>query len=388
MFDLFTESDIAIKNIGLLRTGWIVGLRTFLFTSLTIAFILASCRPNETPILLSETPSPSTVPPTSLPTKTASPTPTPDPTLTPAPIAVVKDEYTELRGSIGPIYSLSWAPNGKIIASAGFGQVNVWDVDTKEKVATLEEHTSFVWGVSFSPNGEKFASASVDGTVRVWKASDYSEHSVLRNAGAFCLAWSPDSKKIAVGSTSGRITVWDIESQETLQTFQAGNLTVSVAWSPDNNFIAAGRLDGKIPVWDVGNGKQVTMISGYSHTRSDTNGLAFSPDGTVLASAHQDGYVYLWNVDTWELQDKMRHNSGWLRGLAWSPDGQFLASAGEDTHIRIWDLENNESSILVSIYGAPKWSVSWSPNGDWIAVGSGAYDDRKTGGVLYLIDIP
>ena len=129
------------------------------------------------------------------------------------------------------------------------------------------------------------------------------------------------------------------------------------------------------------------MISGYSHTRSDANGLAFSPDGTVLASAHQDGYTYLWNVETWELQDKVKQSSGWMRGLAWSPNGQFLASAGESTRINIWDLENDKSSILVNIYGLSKWSISWSPNGDRIAVGSGAYDNRQTSGVLYLIDV-
>jgi len=362
-------------------------VRTFLIAALTLAFFLASCSPNETPIILSETPSPSVVSSTSLPTKKVPHTLTPVPTLTPEPVAVAKDGYTELHGSVGPIYSLSWAPNGNLIASAGFGQVNVWDADAKERVATLEGHTSFVWGVSFSPNGEWIASASVDGTVRVWEASDYSEHASLRNSGAFCLTWSPDSKKIAVGSTSGRITIWDIESQETSQIFRSGNFTVSISWSPDDKFIAAGRLDGKILVWDVKNGEQVAVISGYSHTRSDANGLAFSPDGTVLASTHQDGYTYLWDVDTWELQEKMKQSSGWMRGLAWSPDGQFLASTGEGTRIHIWDMENSESRILVNIYGPSKWSVSWSPNGDRIAVGSGTYDSRKTGGVLYLIDV-
>ena len=356
-------------------------VRTLLIATLTLVFIMASCGSSETPTPLSKTPFPSTDPPTKLPTKTVSPT------FTPTSMIVTKSEYTELHGSIGPIYSLSWAPNGKRIASAGFGQVNVWDADTKKRVTTLEGHTSFVWGVFFSPNGEMIASASVDGTVRIWKADDYSEHSVLRNAGAFCLAWSHDNKKIAVGSTLGRVTVWDIESQEVLETFNAGNFTVSVAWSPDSKFIAAGMLDGKISIWDVESQEQVTTISGYSHTRSDANGLAFSPDGTMLASTHQDGYTYLWNVGTWELQDKMNQGNSWLRGLAWSPDGQFLASTGEGSHIHIWNMENGESSILVSIYALPKWSISWSPNGDMIAVGSGAYDNRRTGGVLYLINV-
>jgi len=369
-------------QMGLFGIRWKTVVRIFLMAALSFVFILVGCGPSETPIPLIKTSTPSVVPPTILPTKTATPTATPE------SVVVTTSEYTELHGSVGPIYSLSWAPDANLIASAGFGQVNVWDVDSKEKVTTLEGHTSFVWGVSFSKDGRWLASASVDGTIRVWNASDYSELQVLNNAGAFCLAWSPDGKQIAVGSTSGRITVWDIESQEKLQSFKAGGFTVSVAWSPDGNTLAAGRLNGVIVVWDVESGEQIISISGYSNKRNDVNGLAFSPDGKYLASANQDGTTYLWDADTWEMRSKKDQSSSWLRGLAWSPDGKLLISTGEGAHVYLWNMETEESDILVSIYQLQKWSVAWSPHGDQIVVGSGAYDSRRTGGVLYLIDVP
>ena len=386
MVEPIASSDIAFQSKGFLRPRWIRGTRTFLMAVLIPVFILASCVPKGTPAPLLATPSPSIVPPTSLPTETAIPTPASTPT--PKSRAVTKDGYTELHGSVGPIYSLSWAPNANLIASAGFGQVNVWDADAKERVATLEGHTSFVWGVSFSPDGKWIGSASVDGKVKVWQVSDFSEHANLGNAGAFCLAWSPDSKQIAVGSTSGRVNIWDIESQEKLQTFDAGYHTVSVAWSPDGVFLAAGRLDGSIVVWDFESGEQIIKISGYSKKRNDANGLAFSPDGKLLASANQDGYTYLWDVGTWEMHANTRQADSWLRGLAWSPDGELLVSTGEGAHIYLWNMETGESSIFVSIYQLPKWSLAWSPHGDQIAVGSGTYDNKRKGGILYLIDVP
>jgi WD40 repeat protein len=46
--------------------------------------------------------------------------------------------------------------------------VKVWTAATGE-IQTLRGHRSWVHSVSFSPNGQRIASASQDGTVKIWE---------------------------------------------------------------------------------------------------------------------------------------------------------------------------------------------------------------------------
>ena len=59
--------------------------------------------------------------------------------------------------------------DGSRLASGGSDYtVRVWDVATKECVATLEGHTHFVNAVCCLGEGSRIASGGEDRTVRVW----------------------------------------------------------------------------------------------------------------------------------------------------------------------------------------------------------------------------
>ena len=46
----------------------------------------------------------------------------------------------------------------------------VWDIDTGKELRRYEDHTLGVTYVTFFPDGKRIASASDDGTARVWRA--------------------------------------------------------------------------------------------------------------------------------------------------------------------------------------------------------------------------
>ena len=67
------------------------------------------------------------------------------------------------------ISSVAFSPNGMLLASGSDnGTMKLWDVATRESIATLKGHTEYVRSVAFSPDGTLLASGSDDGTVKLW----------------------------------------------------------------------------------------------------------------------------------------------------------------------------------------------------------------------------
>jgi WD40 repeat protein/basic membrane lipoprotein Med (substrate-binding protein (PBP1-ABC) superfamily) len=243
---------------------------------------------------------------------------------------------------------------------------------------TLRSHTNRVNAVAYSPDGLRLASASDDGTVKIWKIEPSGEireeWSIITqaNRGRHGLAFSPDGKHLATASGFGIVGIWDVlTGQEFLILKGHSDWISAVAFSPDGRRLVTGSEDRTAIVWDAVTAQPLATLSGHSDQVTDA---AFNQDGSRLVSASLDGTARIWDAATFQKIAELTEYSGAVYGVAFSPDGKRLATAANDRTANIWDASTFEKILTFRGHTDGLWDVSFSPDGYRLA--STGYDGQ------------
>ena len=187
---------------------------------------------------------------------------------------------------------MAFSPDGRRLVS-GFhdGTVRLWDVATQTEVATLEGHTGWVASVSFSPDGALLASAGGwdDPTVILWDAATQAQVATLRGhtSEVRSVAFSsPNGGTLASagGGQDPTVRLWDVATGEPIATLEEHTGPVhSVTFSRDGVTLASGASDGRVLLRDL-ESRNAAGLSGHE----SLSAMALSPGAFTPATLGPD----------------------------------------------------------------------------------------------------
>jgi WD40 repeat protein len=277
------------------------------------------------------------------------------------------------------VQALAFSPDGKQVASASWdGTVKVWGAATGAVAVEFLGHQEGVRGVAYSPNGLRLFSVG-DTTLRFWDARTGQLQRLLQAhaGGVDCLALSADGKRVvtggqmlqvgpeALGQRAPEAKVWDAENGQVVWSLTGPTQPiVGVAISPDRGRVAAASLDGSIWLWDAATGKRLHVLLGQAGV---VRAVAFSPNGQQIASGHGDGTIKVWETATARKLQTLAGHTAMVESVAYSPDGKSLASAAVDWTVRVWDAGSGRESHTFGMNTITGRCVAFSPDGRLVA---------------------
>ena len=169
-----------------------------------------------------------------------------------------------LEGHSRDVYSLAFSRDTQRLASASAdGTARIWRTSDGAQLQVLTGHSILstneddtvinpVWGVDISPDGTLLATSGGDGTVRLWQMAGGGQVRVIPSPGASTVRFSPDGRLLFT-LNGGEINIWIVRTGQLLASYASVGAS-ALAVSPTKTFFAYGRGDGalflaRFPLW-------------------------------------------------------------------------------------------------------------------------------------------
>ena len=235
--------------------------------------------------------------------------------------------------------------------------------------ATLTGHRDGVSNVQFDCDGQ-LATASWDGTVRLWKvASGLEVRRFDLEVGVICFG---NNGMLVAVSNDNVVKTIDIGSGAELcsrRVDETKGQVLALGFSADRNTLALACSAGTLCLWIVSSDHSLEELHTWHGHSGAVYCTAFSPDNNLLVTGSGDHTACLWHVETHAKQYTLKGHTQSVRAAAFSPDGLSVATGCFEGAVFIWSVETGTASRKLSWEHGVS-SLAFSPNGDWLVAGS------------------
>jgi WD40 repeat protein len=279
-----------------------------------------------------------------------------------------------LTGHTSSLYAVAVTPDGqRAVSASGDETLKVWDLGSGRELHTLTGHTSYVTAVAVTPDGQRAVSASWDRTLKVWDLGSGRElHTLTGHTDRVtAVIVTPDGQRAVSASEDRRLKVWDLGSVRELHTLTGHKYSVTaVAVTPDGQRAVSASGDRTLKVWDLGSGRELHTLSGHTDR---VTAVIVTPDGQRAVSASGDRTLKVWDLGSGRELHTLTGHASDVNAVAVTLDAERAVSASGDQTLKVWDLGSGRELHTLSGHTNYITAAAVTPDGQRAV--SASYDE-------------
>ena len=214
--------------------------------------------------------------------------------------------------------------------------VRIWDVAGNQQISSFRGNLVETTRCQISHDSSLVLSTSSDVT-RLWDINRQTSKSGMHDEQIRFVNVSPDGSHVLSASDDGIVRIWDATDASLVSTIKADCVQFkSVVFNPSGSKILSASIDKTVSVWDKATGEKICSVGKLDYL---IKSAVYSPCGSTFLTLHNE-VVQVWNADCNHVADLATEDEfddvGEFVSASYSPDGLMIVTSSTDYTSRVW----------------------------------------------------
>ncbi len=273
------------------------------------------------------------------------------------------DLTARLPGLSDRIHTILFSPDAKTLAAVGgsparFGEVQIWDLETRKQKHSIVVSTDTLFGAALSPDGTRLVCGGADKSVRLFDITTGKEIRKMdhHEDWSFGAIFGVDGKRLVSVGRDRAAKLTDVETGRFIENVNLLKEPLNaIVRHPKKDWILVGGEE-RVPylyMMDRPRAMRIaddsTLIRKFEAQDGPILALAYSPDAQYVAVGSAVGDVRIYNAETGDSVAKCSGHRGGIYTLQFYTDSKRLIAAGFDGSVRIYDLTGKLEKEFVPV---------------------------------------